>query len=105
MEGNSKVGQPAKGQEDFQQIFDLNWDLANQIKEYDSVEAEFKKNKLKYKEKWLKRAIIYDNQLDPEMEKNMKKQKERYPDPQELLIHNPYAEPKAAKGKKKKKKK
>ena len=41
----------------------------------DSVEETFKKNKLKYQEKWsqwLKRAIIYDNQLDPEMEKHIK---------------------------------
>ena len=52
----------------------------------------------------LKLAIIYDNQLDPEKEKNMKKQNQRYPNQIELLIHNPYAEPKAAKKKKKKKK-
>ena len=29
MEGVDKVAQKAKGAEDFQQLFDLNWDLAN----------------------------------------------------------------------------
>ena len=88
---------------DFDEAFDHNFELDDQIQDYYNVTDTFRKNKLPYEDKWLKRAIIYDNQLDKETEGGMLTKETRYPNIEKTLIINPFAEPKE-KGKKKKKK-
>ena len=102
MEGD---GEKKPQDEEDEHVFDVAYELQSQIKEYKDISAIFRKNKVPYAERELKRSIIYDNQLDPEVEKGMKRQKDRYPLIEDGLFINPFrVEKKAKKGKKKKKK-
>ncbi len=94
----SQISEEASGDE---AAFDTNFDLQNQIQDYYMVTDTLRKNRLSYEDKWLKRAIIYDNQLDPEKERSMKTQEDRYPNIEKILLENPYREIKKEKKKKK----
>jgi len=93
---------PSESKDDL--VFDLHPNLPEQLAEYKYVEGQFKKNKLTYDDRMLKKAVIYDNTLGEEGEKKGVTQGQRYPDISTMLFHNPFHVPKKA-GKKKKKKK
>mmetsp|Transcript_816 Transcript_816/g.1463 ORF Transcript_816/g.1463 Transcript_816/m.1463 type:complete len:163 (+) Transcript_816:1693-2181(+) len=86
-----------------EEVFDLHFDLDEQVEEYNQCITDFSKDQIGFRDKWLRRAIIYDNQLDPDKEGQMQTQEERYPDIEKILMDNPYKVVKKAKKKKKKK--
>lgn len=59
------------GSED-EQVFDMAFELPQQISDYHQISEIYRTQKKPFIERELKRAIIYDNQLDPEKEKHMK---------------------------------
>ena len=74
-----------------------------QVQDYNKITEIFRKNKIKYDEKKLKYSVIYNKYLDPDMDKRMRTQGERYPGPEVGLMINAHRKPKKE-GKKKKKK-
>ena len=57
-------------EEEDDHVFDVAYELQTQIKEYKNISEIFRRNKVPYVERQLKRAIIYDNQMDPDVEKS-----------------------------------
>ena len=89
-----------KSSEDIDEAFEPNFELKDQIQDYYKVSDTFRRNRLHYEDKWLKRAIIYDNKIAKD--KEMPTQETRYPSIQKSLDINPFYEPKKEKKKKKK---
>lgn len=50
-------------------VYDDLRNFQEQVEEYKFVEEQFIKNKIKYDEKILKHAVMYDNMLTPDMDK------------------------------------
>ena len=62
-------GDKKGGDGDDDHVFDVAYELQSQIKEYKNISEIFRRNKVPYMERQLKRAVIYDNQMDPDVEK------------------------------------
>ena len=87
-----------------EQVFDENYHLDAEVKEYKEIEQIFKAHNIPYSEEKLKAAIIWNNRIHPEKEKAVDYNVGRYPDGMAgVLMVNPFKEEKK-KGKKKKKK-
>ena len=78
-------------------VFDVFPELDSELAEFKSVEDTLREHKIKFDQKTLKNAIVYDNQLDPKLDESMRSQKDRYPLIQDLLMHNPIPQPKKKK--------
>jgi hypothetical protein len=66
--------------EDQEAVFDPLYEMESQLREYKQIRKVFRDSKLEYDPKKLKNAIIFDNNLDPELDEAMCKQPDRYPD-------------------------
>ena len=62
------------------EVFDVYHQGEEQMRDYQEIKDELDNNNRTYKEKVLKRAVIYDNQMNPEVEEKMIKKGERYCD-------------------------
>jgi len=117
-EGGGEAGEPEEGEAnpeangdleeveetDEEQVFDENYHLDAEVKEYKEIEQIFKAHNIPYSEEKLKAAIIWNNRIHPEKEKKVDYAQGRYPDGlSAALMVNPFKEDKK-KGKKKKKK-
>ena len=103
MEEQAEIARLAAAEEAKEYVWDAHGDLIDHIDEFNYVKNEFDQNKLKYEERTLKNAIIYDNMLNSNFDEANRKQEQRYPDVSKTLLHDPFYVPKPKKKGKKKK--
>ena len=63
-----------------EQLFDENYHLEEEVKEYNNIEKIFKQHNIPYDEEKLKSAIIWNNKVHPEQEKKVDYTQGRYPE-------------------------
>ena len=78
-DANGDLPEVAEETED-EQVFDENYHLDAEVKEYKEIEQIFKSHNIPYSEEKLKAAIIWNNRIHPDKEKAVDYAAGRYPD-------------------------